>query len=198
MVINYNGKSYFKFQVGEKIILLNPLDQRSLKTAKIVLNTIDPPPFLKEEKNELPIFISNAGEYDIDEIRIYGKQIAYEDNKIKTAYKVFFEDINIGILPLLQKIPELKNLEILENSHILIIQAPAKGFLSSLELAKIVRQLEPGIIIPYFIDNTNPKEFFKELGKENISLEEKITLKKKDIIPSLMELRVIKPSTINA
>jgi len=191
MIINYQGKSYFKLQSGEKIILIDPTDQRSFKNARIVLSTFYPS-FEVDEKSRNPFFITSPGEYDIDDIKIYGKLIAYENNVEKIAYNVFFDEIYFGILPLIKKVPEMKNLELLEDIDILLIQSNASGYLTSEEIAKIIRQLEPGLVIPYFIENSNPSGLLKELNQENVLPEEKITIKKKEIVPNKMALRWIR------
>jgi len=191
MVINYNGKSYFKLQSGEKVILIDPLDQRALRGAKIVLNTFHPA-LIVDEKSRTPFFINSPGEYDIDDIRIYGKLVAYENKVEKIVYSVLFDDIHLGILPFVQKSPEMEKIDLIEGVDILFIQNSANNYLTAGEIAKIIRQLEPGLVIPYFMENNNPSQLLKELNQENISPEEKISIKKKDIVPNAMKLCWIK------
>lgn len=192
MIINYQGKSYFKLHSGEKVILIDPSDQRSFRGATLVINTTYPSAVKSESEEHSPFFIDTQGEYDISDVRVYGKHISSEDNLEKNAYTILFDEMKIGIIPPLKKEPDIKDLELLENCDILFLPIGSKEFLSITKTASIARQLEPSIIIPYFINTEeNPKELFRELGKE-AEAEEKINIRKKDINYEDMEIRWIK------
>ena len=79
--------------------------------------------------------------------------------------------------------------EIIENLSevdVLIIPGGGKPFFSEVSAAKLVRQMEPGIVIPSFFEN-QPKKFASELS-QTLSMEEKLVIKKKDISPGAMKL----------
>ncbi len=188
MIITCNGEGYFKLQSGEKTILVDPDNQRSFKGSILVLSTVKPAKVSPEESG--PFFVDNQGEYDVSGARVEGRTAAYEDNMEKTAYRIAFDDIEIGILGPVKKDPDPKTLEILQNCDILIIPGGEKPYLSASGAAKIIRQTEPGVVIPSF--TKNPRELFKELGQENgVKAEEKLTVKKKDITPKAMAVKWI-------
>lgn len=185
MVITYNGGSYFKLQSGEKSILIDPDNQRSFKGSLLVLSTVKPSPTSPEENG--PFFIDSQGEYDVSEIRIESRTAAHEDDGEKTAYRIDFDDIVIGVLGPIKKDPDAKAVEILQDCDILIVPGGGEPYLGASAVGKIVRQTEPGIVIPSLAKN--PKDLLKELGQENAKPEEKLTLKKKDIPPKAMTVK---------
>ncbi len=186
MVITYNGGGYFKLQSGEKTILIDPDNQRSFKGSILALNTVKPSKVAAEEGG--PFFVDNQGEYDISDIRIEGRTAGYEDGEEKTVYRIVFDDMEIGVLGPIKKELDPKTMEVLEDCDMLIVPSGEKPYLSAAGVAKIIRQTEPGIVIPGTVKD--PKELFKELGQENnVKPEEKLTIKKKEITPKAMLIK---------
>lgn len=192
MVINYQGKSYFKISSGEKLILINPEDQRSMKNAIIVLNTFYFPN-KKDVEGEMPFTINHQGEYDVQNIKVDGKFLEKDGEVEKTAYSILFEEMKLGIIPPLKKEPDIENLEILEDCDILFFPlSNKKEFLNVSKIVNLLRQLEPCIIVPYFPEGEEDlKDFLRELGKE-ASPQDKLTIKKKEIVGLDMEVKWIK------
>lgn len=185
MVITYNGGSYLKFQSGDEVILVDPEDQRSFRSSLVAVSTEKPAKTSSLEGG--PFCIDNQGEYDVGDIRIEGKTVAHEDGSEKTAYRVNFDEMEIGILGPVKSEPDPKVIELLQDCDILVIPGGEKPFLGAAAAAKIIRQTEPGIIIPTV--TKNPKELMRELGQENgARAEEKLTIKKKDIAPKAMKV----------
>ena len=183
MVITRQGDGYFKLQSGEKAVLIDPDNQRSYKGSLLVVATTKPSSTGPEDGG--PFFIDGQGEYDVSEIRIEGRTAEHEEGGIeKTAYRIVFDDITIGVLGPVKKEPDPKVVEILQDCDILILPGGEKPYLNASAIAKTIRQTEPGIVIPSF--TKNPKDLLKELGQENGKPEEKLTLKKKDISPKAM------------
>ncbi len=186
MVITYNGEGYFKLQSGDKAILIDPDNQRSFKGSLAVISTVKPAKVSPEEEG--PFFIENQGEYDVAEIRIEGRTVFHEDGFEKTAYRIYFDEIEIGVLGPVKKEPDPKSIEILQDCDILILPGGEEPFIGAGITGKIVRQTEPGIVIPSF--TKNPKGLVKELGQENnMHPEEKLTIKKKEITPKGMVVK---------
>jgi hypothetical protein len=192
MVINYQGKSYFKISSGEKLILINPEDQRSMKNALFVLNTIYFPS-KKDAEGETPFTINHQGEYDIQNIKVDGKFLEKDGEAEKTSYSILFEEMKLGIIPPFKKEPDIENLEILEDCDILFFPlSNKKEFLNVSKIVNLLRQLEPRIIVPYFPEGEEDlKDFLRELGKE-ASPQDKLTIKKKEIVGLDMEVKWIK------
>lgn len=186
MIINYYGGDYFKIQAGELTVLIDPENQRSFKGATLALNTVRPG--LAEAPIETsPTWIDHQGEYEVQGIRVEGRTLGEEEKKEKTAYRIDLDEIRIGVLGHLAKEPDPKVQEFLMDCDVLIIPAGEKPFISSAAAAKLIRQLEPSIIIPSFANN--PKSFLKELGQEKTAAEEKFVFKKKDLVPKAMVVK---------
>lgn len=185
MVITYNGGSYFKLQSGERSMLIDPDNQRSFKGSLLVVSTMKPPK--AEPEAEGPFSIDSQGEFDVSEIRVQGRTAAYEDDGEKTAYRIEFDDVVVGVVGPIKKDPDPRAMEILRDCDVLIIPGGEKPYLAASAAGKIVRQTEPGIVIPSL--TKNPKEFLKELGQEDVKPEQKLTFKKKDISPKAMVVK---------
>ena len=189
MIISYQGGNYFKFQSGETIILVDPENQRSFKGASLVLNTIKPTK-TETPEGEMPFWIEHQGEYEIQGVQVLGIAASAEDNVQKTIYKIDFDGLAVGILGYLTKEPEPKIQENLKNLDCLIIPGGGKPFISVNSATKLIRQLEPSIIIPSF--SANPKELLKEFSQENGEPEEKLNIKKKDLKEKAMTIKCLR------
>lgn len=174
MVITYHGEGCFKIISGNTSIVVDPLNER-LKP-DILLKTSVPFPLESPEENT----ISGAGEYELRGISIKGTGVLSEANEkiIKTVYVVEAEDILIGFLGELFKVPEAELIQALSEVDILILPVGGKPYLGAEDAAKIVKQIRPSIVIPSFYKN--PKEFLEEMGQKTTP-QEKLVIKKKEI-----------------
>lgn len=189
MVINYYGGNYFKIQSGELAVLIDPENQRSYKGAALVINTIRPA-IAEEPAETTPVWIDHQGEYEAQGIRIEGRSIGEEDKKEKTVYRIDFDEIRIGILGHLTKDLGVQIQEMVKDCDVLIIPGGEKSYIGAAAAAKLIRQLEPSIVIPSFSEN--PKPLLKEMGQEKAATEEKFVFKKKDLTPKAMVLKPLK------
>lgn len=177
MVITKQGEGYFRIQNGETVILIDPTNQRSARGADIILNTKP-----QEEKTEC-LEINHPGEYEIKGIRIEGAPITGEAS---TIYRIRWEDLVVGILGPIAKEPEAKSQLGLQGADVLILPAGGKNLSASIA-AKIVRQAEPALVIPW----GDVKSFAKEMGSEAGAAEAKLTFKKKDLSPKAMKIAAL-------
>lgn len=195
MVITYHGGNYVKIQSGDFTMLVDPTDQRSFKGAQLVLNTVLPPILeTGEEREKLlemrePLWIEHAGEYEMGGVEVRGIPTGEEGGRAHTAYRVTVDGITLGILGFLMREPEAKVLAELADLDILFAPGGGKPLIAQSAAAKIVRQLEPGIIIPTLAKDVGP--FLKELGQAKRPAEEKLTVKKKDIVPKAMAVHCL-------
>ena len=195
MVITYHGGNYVKIQSGDFTMLVDPTDQRSFKRAQLVLNTVLPPVLeTGEEREKLlemrePLWIEHAGEYEMGGVEVRGIPTGEEGGRTHTAYRVTVDGITLGILGFLMREPEAKVLAELADLDILFAPGGGKPLIAQSAAAKIVRQLEPGIIIPTLAKDVGP--FLKELGKAKRPAEEKLTVKKKGIVPKAMAVHCL-------
>lgn len=187
MIISYFGQNCFRIQSGEKNILIDPINNK-LK-GDIILKTIVPANLiLPLPQNE----IAFAGEYDISNIEIYGFQLEKESTEkfIKTIFKVVWEDTKFVFLGPLSQIPEGDFLDEIEEPDILFIPSSGKPFIKAEEAFKLIKTLEPKIIIPSFVNNES-KEFFKNFSQK-LDPQEKFVFKKKDILNKNKEIILLK------
>lgn len=182
MIITWSGDNYFKIQAGAITALIDPLNQRSLKGATFVLKTTTP------EENALgsdnPPTFNHQGEYETQGVHIQG----WTENGT-TIYKFLMDDMTVVVLGHLTKEPSAETQEYLQDADIMIVPAGRKPFLSPASTAKLIRQLEPALVIPALFDNLKP--FLNEMEQDKCPTEDKITIKKKDLKPKAMLVRCL-------
>jgi len=203
MIISFYGEGCFKIQSGEKNILTDPPMASSGLTAPrfktdIILKTLTPFPIsdqpISQSDSQL---IYGPGEYNVNNIKISGIKLAKESSKdfFKTIYLVEMESVKLCFLGHISQTPEPDTLEQLEEIDILFIPAGGKPFMEQKTAAQLIKQINPKIVIPsffkipglkrpaddlkIFMEETNgqKKESIKSLEK----LQEKLTIKKKDL-----------------
>lgn len=203
MIITYYGEDCFKIQSGDVAILTDPIDSKSGLTATrfkydALIKTLSP--FPPEAADEDTVAVAGPGEYDFKEVKVSGYMASNEstDKFLKTVYIVTIESIRICFLGHLSEIPEPSIMEHLEEIDILFVPAGGEPFIDQQKIAKLIRQIQPKIVIPTFYKVPgltrkagDLKIFMEETGygKEKIETKEKLTIKKKD-------LATIKPTQI--
>ncbi len=181
MVITHFGNGSFRLQSGETALLLNPENNR-LK-ADITLRTlagVSTEELLRRTSDE-GMTISFPGEYESRGIEIMGFPIAEESTEkfLKTAYKVFFEDMTFVFLGHLSRPLDAALMEEFSEPDVLIVPASGEHFLEPEVAAKIAKQLEARIVIPSFTKDADA--FMKALGRKADPVE-KFVFRQKDII----------------
>ncbi|MDP3645563.1 MAG: MBL fold metallo-hydrolase [bacterium] len=185
MVITHQGDTYFKIQSGSFTILIDPINARSFKGTNIVLNTRTPALLEAPEGEEGLCWIENAGEYEIGGVRVEGWGAGHEKTWTYNAYRIKLEDIEVGVVGPIAGTPYPEVIEGLRNVDILIVPGGGGALLSAKDAVRLVREIEPGVVIPY-AGKGEPKEFFAELGQAPPP-EEKLVIKKKEITKSKIQ-----------
>lgn len=186
MVITYQGDNYVKVTSGPFTFLIDPVDERSFRGAKFALLTENPSPLLKGKDApamlELrePLIINHPGEYEVEGIRITGYPIT-----TTIAYRVVIEGITLGFLGPLVELPDQKSMEGFADTDIIFIPGGGRPWLKESDAAKLIRQLEPGLVIPMLLTKKTCDLFTKELGAKSAAPAEKLVIKKKDIVPKV-------------
>ncbi len=207
MVITYYGTQFFKIQLGDSVLAVNPVSKESgVKAPKfgsdIVLITANDP-FLNGVENasfgdKTPYVISGPGEYEVKEIFINGFQSEYKtkkETKVNTVYQLNMEGINICFLGALSSDLPPKVKEAIDGVDILFVPVSGGELLSPLEASKIATNLEAKIVIPMDYERFSKdalKTFLKEWGDEKAPILEKLTIKKKDLEGKDGEVVVLK------
>jgi len=185
MIITYQGENYFKIQSGELSVLIDPENQRSLRGANAAVNTLLPAPVPTPEGDEC-FWIDHQGEYEVRGIHVRGWSVGEDGGVEKTIYRIVFDDVTIAVFGHITKEPPKELLEYLEDADVAIVPAGNNPYLAPNATAKLLRQIEPSVVIPSLFKDLKP--FLKELnhGNDAIKPEEKFVFKKKDLEPKAM------------
>ena len=206
MVISFYGEGCFKIQSGDAVVLIDPPSPQSGLTAPrfkfdVLLKTLASVEeidngFSKSEEGGFKII--GPGEYDIKDMEISGYGLANESTVqfVKTIYLVEMEGIKMCFLGHISESLAADVAEHLEEIDILFVPAGGKPFLEQKAAAKLIKQIEPKIVIPAFHKISGLKrqtadiKLFLEEGGWTGKAEtlEKLTIKKKD----LAEIKKIK------
>lgn len=199
MIISYHGVECVKVQFGDKVLVFNPISKDSkfgatrfgADIAFISLNHPDMNGAANVAYGERqPFVVAGPGEYEIKGIfaeGLAGGESTYGSEKFRnTIYLVTLEGIKICFLGALNvaNLPASVQ-ETAEEVDILFVPIGGAGVLGPTDAYKVAVSLEPKIIIPIHFgevgDKNALKTFLKEGGAENEKVEEKLTLKKKDL-----------------
>ncbi|MFH0712629.1 MAG: MBL fold metallo-hydrolase [Candidatus Jorgensenbacteria bacterium] len=194
MVITYHGDNYFKIQSGNFTALIDPTDSRSFRGADLILSTLKPSPVPPPNPEGAPsgekvFWIDHQGEYEVKDAVVRGISAGVERGDEKTIYRISLEGINILVLGHLSHEPSPEVQENFKGVQVVIVPAGGKPFISEETAAKLVRQIEPALVIPSL--SKNFKSFLKEMGKDKCPVEEKLTFKAKDLEPGKMAVRCL-------
>lgn len=149
-----------------------------------------------ENLSQDPVLVMDPGEYEIKGVNILGIQTFHDDQNgkergVNTIYKIRVEDITILHLGDFGE-KEIRN-ETLENIgdvDILMVPVGGKYTIDAEQAAKLIKRIEPKFVIPmhYKIQGLKIKDldsvddFLKEVGASKTEAQEKMVIKKKDIL----------------
>jgi len=147
-----------------------------------------------------PFIISGPGEYDIKDAFIIGCQAENKELGPTTIYSIELEGVRIAFLgPIKQAQLTDAQKAILESSDVVLVATGGKQILDFEVAAKIATQLEPFIIIPHSyktpgltVNLDKPDKFLQEMGGKYTE-EEKLPLKKKDLVGEQTSIVVLTP-----
>jgi len=213
MTITWYGHSCFKIanQGGHLTIITDPFDKKIGLTpprgnADII--TISHDHFDHNNAKAIsgePFVIETPGEYEIKGIRILGVAGYHDKDKGKergsnTIYLIKVDSIKICHLGDMgqEKLTD-KQLELIGDVDILMVPVDGVYTISAKEAVKIIKQIEPSVVIPmhYKLPGLTEKlaevkDFLKEMGLNGQEAVDKLTLKKNDLANREMEVVVFK------
>jgi L-ascorbate metabolism protein UlaG (beta-lactamase superfamily) len=197
MVITYFGKSYFKLTLGDLTIAINPpakdskafskvprfgADIALISTNTIDTNGVDTVTLGDKE----PFVMDGPGNYEVRELMFTGAPSTTEINGKtyqNTVYGFELDGIKIAFLGLLADdkamSPEAK--ELASNADMIFVPVSGEMDLTPAKAYKTAVSFDPNVIIPYEYDAAALQQFLKEGGQDKNNLEEKATLKRKDL-----------------
>ncbi len=192
MVITYHGAAFCKVSQGDTTLALCPIGKQSplsvpKSSADIALIPISLPEFngvdtVSHSDNE-PFVVDGPGEYEIGGIMIRGFASEGSRNFLNTVYAVHWDDISFCHTGALTT-PTLPGdaLESLGDIDVLFIYLDEESGLRARDAQKLVKQIEPHIIIP--LAGPNGKAEFTAFVKESgvtVASVNRFTFKKRDI-----------------
>ncbi|MBX4205090.1 MAG: MBL fold metallo-hydrolase [Candidatus Doudnabacteria bacterium] len=207
MTISWFGLSSFKITSRELTIITDPFGSDTglspVRGAADIVISSSPENSRTNNFSSIqgtPFIVNGPGEYDIKGVFIMGAAAENKTLGKQTIYSIQVEDIRIAFIgPISQGTLTDEQKEIFEGADIVLIPAGGKEVLGFDDAAKMATGLEPFIIIPhtYKIDGLElPLEkldkFIQEMGGK-FTEQDKLTLKKKDLIGESTSLVVLTP-----
>ena len=204
MIVTYYGKQFFKMQLGDTVIAINPISKDSKEKgarfgADVALISVNHPDYNGGEAvtygEKEPLIISGPGEYEVKGIFIKGfpsESAIGGEKQINTIYTLNLDSINICVLGAItskQISPETK--EAIDGVDIIFVPVGLPG-LNPREAYALAASFEPKVIIPTDYDSATLKTFLKEGGAEEAENQDKYTVKRKDIEGMEGEIVVLK------
>ena len=193
MVIQWYGESCFKIQTGGTVFLTDPfasvvgLTPPRGKYDAIVHTLISWPLPLANQGEGMVLM--GAGEYEAGGVVFRGAQLPSEstDKQLKTIFRAEAEDITLGFLGHLENGLPPEAQDLVREVDLLFMPVGGKPFLSQEAAAKLVKQLNPKIIIGSLCrvpglkrQSADWKNFAEEIGHKP-EIFEKLTIKKKEV-----------------
>lgn len=183
MVIQYYGGTCFRAQSGELSVLVDPESNRLKGDIVLKTKTTIPERTERAETIELP------GEYEIKGIHVRGIGAPAEGGQAGEVHTVFtarMEDMVLAWMSGVATIVDADALERIGEPDILFIEVGGEGF--SPEAAEaLIKKLEPALVVPH---GAGLEKFLKVAG-EHPETQEKIVLKKKDIVPEAAKIMLL-------
>ena len=196
MIITYHGGQCFKVSFGNTTIAFDPVSKESKKFsaskfgADAAFISMKHPDFNGRDQvahgSRQPFLVDGPGEFEIGEVKArgWGVLTTYDgEPRYNTIYQVQLEGINLVFLGALND-PEIdpKILGELGDIDILFVPVGGGDVLEVPQASKLAVKLEARLIIPMHYDKKSLESFIKEEGVPNSKPEEKLTIKKKDLL----------------
>ena len=205
MVITHHGGQCFKVTFGSTTLAFDPISKKSSLSpvkfgADVAFVSLNHPDFNGVSEvgfgTKQPFVIDGPGEYEVGDVTVrgYGIKMTYDKKEcFNTIYQVRLEGMNMVFLGALDR--EAINPAILsELGDIDILFLPIGGgdVLDVPAASKLATKLEAHVIIPMHYDTKALSAFLKEEGSSNGAPQEKLTIKKKDVLAMAGEVAVLK------
>lgn len=155
------------------------IDPTANVEADAILLTVSNLPYVRVDKvKNAHVTIAGPGEYEIGGAAIVGVKVGEV-----TTYYVKMD--NVAILHLGAITRALPDNELDKYPSIDILFVPAIK-----EISEMITKLEPKIVIPIKYNDSSLEEFFKEIGKESVRSQPKLSVTK-DKLPAELEVVVL-------
>lgn len=201
MHIHWLGSNCLKITSRDTIIVLDPYGKKtglrlnSLKADIVISSNFSDIDIKRVAPNKKEIFvIDSAGEYQLQEITIYGIK---SDQSILYTFEI--EKIKFAHLAGLHRELNEKELNLIEGVDIVMIPVGGKEVLKGNKADSVISQIEPRIVIPMDykipglkIEREPVTMFCKEMGVNESEDCDKLLIKKKDLPEEEMRVVLLK------
>lgn len=209
--IEYKGGTSVLFTTKERQMVVDPnVDVHGLKIGTYK-NAVQ---LATEKRFELPlndeiVQLEGPGEYEVGPFAIRGiaaqRHIDTADDPMaSTVYHIDVYDFRVGVIGNIDAALAEEQLEVIGIVDILIIPVGGSGYtLDSKSAAKLVRQIEPKIVVPvsykedgasYEVPQDSIDQFLAEFSGVEVQRESKLKLKGASAVPQAMSICVISRS----
>ena len=205
MILTYHDGFCVKASAGDTTIVFGPVSKASKNfkptnfgadVAFVSLNDPDMNGVAEAGRGDKqPFSIHGPGEYEIRDISAFGFESSSEyggTKRINTIYSVIFDGLTILYAGAVGTTELPKDISEMDAPDVLIVPVGNAGALTPSEAQKLAVNLEAKIVIPVGADEKSLKQFLKEAGAEGTKAEEKLTIKKKDVVGKENEVVVLK------
>ncbi len=193
MVISWFGLSSFKISSGPLTVITDPFSKSAGPTPPrgqtdiVIISNSSSDLYNNRESvgDEKTFVVDSPGEYDVKGLFIRGVA-----GTGATIYSIRMEDMRIGFLGSLKE-KQLTDQQLVEIGEIDVLFVPVGGKIvcDAEEAVTIVNQIEPRFVIPMHYQHAGLKigldkvdQFLKEIGGAKAAPQEKLTIKKSNIL----------------
>lgn len=215
MEITYIGHSCFKIKGKEVTLIIDPYSEKiGYKLPKlecdILLCTHDHFDHHNVEGiSKYSLLIDGPGEYEKQDVLIYGKQTDHDEKEgvergKNTIYVIDIDGINIMHLGDLGHPLSKEALEKVSDADILMIPVGGTYTLNAKTAAEVISDIEPNIVIPMHYktkdlvgmdDLDDIDKFLDEMGVEdNVKRQDKLKINSKSDLPEDTEVVILTPN----
>lgn len=205
MIITHHGGQCFKVSFGDTTIAFDPVSKASKNFspskfgADVGFISMKHPDFNGVEQiahgARQPFLVDGPGEYEIGEVKArgFGVPTKYDgEDRFNTIYQVQMEGMNLLFLGALSEAEiDPKILSELGDIDILFVPIGGGDVIDVPQASKLAVKLEARLVIPMHYDKKSLEAFLKEEGIPNQKPEEKLTIKKKDVLAMEGEVVVL-------
>jgi L-ascorbate metabolism protein UlaG (beta-lactamase superfamily) len=208
--IKWFGHGCFRVRGREATIVMDPVGRStgySLPKQKADIVTIShnhPGHSAKGQVQEGYFLIDGPGEYEVSDVFITGVRTFHDakggaEHGFNTLYLVELEDLRICHLGDLGHPLNEQQLEGLNDVDVLLVPVGGGKALDAPGANEVIGQIEPKIVIPMHYRTASGDQnlealdrFCKELGVEQLTPQEKLTVRKSDL-PETIKVVILEP-----